>query len=66
MRTYKYRLSPTKKQQYLLSSLFDQMQTVYNDALNHRRWAWRQSRRSITYYDQWNRTQGVPGEERRK
>lgn len=55
IRTYKYRLSPTKKQQHLLSALFDQMQTVYNDALNHRRWAWRQSRRSITYYDQWNR-----------
>jgi putative transposase len=54
-RTYKYRLSPTKKQQYLLAALFDQMQTVYNDALNERRWAWRQSRRSITYYDQWNR-----------
>jgi putative transposase len=31
------------------------MQTVYNDALNHRRHEWRQSRRSITYYDQWNR-----------
>lgn len=55
IRTYKYRVNPTKKQQYLLSALFDQMQTVYNDALNHRRWAWRQSRRSITYYDQWNR-----------
>jgi putative transposase len=55
IRTYKYRLLPTKKQQHLLSTLFDQMQTVYNDALNHRRWAWRQSRRSISYYDQWNR-----------
>jgi putative transposase len=55
IRTYKYRVNPTKKQQYLLSALFDQMQTVYNDALNHRRWAWRQSRRSVTYYDQWNR-----------
>ena len=55
IRTYKYRLSPTKKQIFLLSALFDQMQTVYNDALNHRRHEWRQSRRSITYYDQWNR-----------
>lgn len=55
LRTYKYRLAPTKKQQHLLSALFDQMQTVYNDALNERRWYWRRSRRSITYYDQWNR-----------
>ncbi|MFZ1768836.1 MAG: transposase [Caldilinea sp.] len=62
IRTYKYRLSPTKKQIFLLSALFDQMQTVYNDALNHRRWAWRQSRRSINYYDQWNRMR----DERRK
>ena len=55
IRTYKYRLSPTKKQQHLLSALFDQMQTVYNDALNERRWHWRRNRRSITYYDQWRR-----------
>lgn len=55
IRTYKYRLSPTKKQTCLLSALFDQMQTVYNDALHERRWAWQRSRRSVTYYDQWNR-----------
>lgn len=55
IRTYKYRLAPTKKQQYILDALFFQMQTVYNDALNERRWYWRRSRRSVTYYDQWNR-----------
>jgi len=55
LRTFKYRLSPTKKQQFLLNDLFFQMQTVYNDALNERRWYWRRSRKSITYYDQWNR-----------
>lgn len=55
LRTYKYRLSPTKQQQRSLKSLFEQMQTVYNDALHERRWAWQRSRRSLTYYDQWNR-----------
>ncbi len=55
IRTYKYRLSPTKKQRFVLDGLFFQMQTVYNDALNQRRHEWRQSRRSITYYDQWAR-----------
>lgn len=55
IRTYKYRLAPTKKQQHVLDALFFQMQTVYNDALNERRWHWRRSRRSISYYDQWNR-----------
>lgn len=55
IRTYKYRLRPSKKQVHLLNDLFFQMQTVYNDALNERRWAWRRSRKSISYYDQWNR-----------
>ena len=55
IRTYKYRLSPSKKQTYALDALFGQMQTVYNDALHERRWAWQRSRRSVTYYDQWNR-----------
>lgn len=46
IRTYKYRLRPTKKQTYLLGHLFAQMQTVYNDALNERREAWKRSRRA--------------------
>ena len=55
IRTYKFRLSPTKKQVHILNALFDQMQTVYNDALHERRWAWQRLRRSVTYYDQWKR-----------
>lgn len=55
IRTYKYRLRPTKKQVHLLSHLFAQMQTVYNDALNERREAWKRSRRSVSYVQQWNR-----------
>ncbi|MFO7661306.1 MAG: transposase [Chloroflexota bacterium] len=55
IRTYKFRLRPTKKQGYLLDRLFGQMQTVYNDALNERRESWKRSRRSVTYVQQWNR-----------
>jgi len=55
VRTYKYRLRPTKKQGHLLDRLLAQMQTVYNDALNERREAWKRSRRSVTYVQQWNR-----------
>ena len=55
IRTYKYRLRPTKKQTHLLSKLFAQMQTVYNDALNERRWRWSRSRKSVSYVQQWNR-----------
>ena len=52
IRTYKYRLRPTKKQRYILNDLLFQMQAVYNDALNERRVAWRRSRRIVTYPDQ--------------
>jgi putative transposase len=52
IRNYKYRLYPTKKQGRLLDTLLGQMQTVYNDALNERRWAWQRSRKSISLYDQ--------------
>ena len=55
IRTYKYRLRPTKKQSRLLDDLFFQMQTVYNDALNERRVKWQASRRSVTYVQQWSR-----------
>lgn len=53
--SYKYRLNPTVKQRHLLEELLFQMQTVYNDALNERRWYWERSRKSINYFDQWRR-----------
>ncbi|MBE0674836.1 MAG: IS200/IS605 family element transposase accessory protein TnpB [Bacteroidales bacterium] len=66
IRTYKYRLRPTKKQAFILKDIFFQMQAVYNDALNERRWYWQRSRRSISYYDQWPRIRderhALPGE----
>lgn len=53
--TYKYRLTPTDKQRYILDDLLFQMQTVYNDALNERRWMWQRSRKSVSYGEQWAR-----------
>lgn len=55
IRTYKYRLRPTRKQVFLLDQLLAQMQAVYNDALNERRRAWQRSRRSVSYGQQWSR-----------
>ena len=55
IRTYKYRLRPTNKQRHILNDILFQMQTVYNDALNERRWCWSRSRKSVTYFDQWRR-----------
>ena len=45
--TYKYRLRPTNKQRHILYDILFQMQTVYNDALNERRWYWSRSRRTV-------------------
>lgn len=53
--TYKYRLRPTNKQHHILDDVLFQMQTVYNDALNERRWYWSRSRKSVSYYDQCSR-----------
>lgn len=55
IRTYKYRLCPNRGQAETLDFLLWQMRTVYNDALNERRWAWERSRRRVTYPQQWAR-----------
>lgn len=53
--TYKYRLRPTNQQRPSLNDSLFQMQIVYNAALNERRWDWRRSRQSVTYFEQWPR-----------
>jgi putative transposase len=55
IRTYKYRLYPNRQQEQTLDFMLWQMRTVYNDALNERRWAWERSRRGVTYQEQWAR-----------
>ena len=55
VRTYKYRLYPNKTQAKALDFLLRCMQTVYNDALNERKWLWTRGRRSTNYFEQWAR-----------
>lgn len=55
IRTYKYRLYPNCQQAETLDFLLWQMRTVYDDALNERRWAWERSCKSVSYYEQWTR-----------
>lgn len=50
--TYRYRIYPTKKQTSLLTSVFSVACFLYNHSLAYRRKKWRESRCSVTYYEQ--------------
>jgi putative transposase len=52
IRTFRFRLKPTKKQAALLSSALALSQELYNAALQERRDAWKCERKGISYYDQ--------------
>lgn len=52
MKSYKYRLYPTKKQQETLQWTLDRCRELYNAALQERRDAWKMCRTSISFYDQ--------------
>ncbi len=51
-RTYKYRLYPTDEQKQALSDILQAGCWLYNSALHFRRKRWRESRHSVTYYEQ--------------
>lgn len=52
LRTYRYRLMPTKTQTHLLERQLALCQQLYNAALQERRDAYRQRKATITVYDQ--------------
>jgi putative transposase len=52
VRTYKYRLYPTSTQESALADILWIACVLYNSALAHRRKRWRESRHSVTYYEQ--------------
>ena len=54
-RTYQYRLYPTPEQQGALAVILRQSCLLYNEALEHRRHAWRTAQVSVSYGDQWTR-----------
>ena len=51
-KSYKYRLSPTRKQQQVLQETLDRCRELYNAALQERRDAYRMCHISLNYYDQ--------------
>lgn len=52
LRTYRYRLYPTKEQQTTLNNILWAACWLNNRALDYRRKRWNESRKSISYYDQ--------------
>lgn len=52
MLTYKYRIYPTREQEHILNEILWIACWLYNKALEHREKYWRESRRSISCYDQ--------------
>ena len=51
-KSYKYCLSPTRKQQQALQWTLDRCREFYNAALQERRDAYRMCHISLNYYDQ--------------
>ena len=50
--TFKYRCYPTRAQDAALHAQVDEACRLYNAALQERRDAWKQARRSVSYYEQ--------------
>jgi putative transposase len=52
LKTFQYRLYPTKQQQRLLNEQLEECRWLYNHLLAERRDAWEQRQESLRYYDQ--------------
>lgn len=52
LKTYKYRLCPTRKQQTILNSTLEECRWLYNHFLEGRKNSWDQEKKSINYHAQ--------------
>jgi putative transposase len=52
IRTFKFRLLPTKKQRMALTVILESQRQLYNGALDHRIGAWKKARKQITLHMQ--------------
>lgn len=65
LRTYRYRLYPSREQQAVLDEILWVACWLYNRALDYRRKRWNESRKSVTYYEQagmWRDWRNEPGD----
>jgi len=54
LKTYKYRISPTKKQNCIMNQWLEECRWLFNHLLEERKNAWEQNKKSLNYYDQTN------------
>src|SRR5215210_4832903 len=58
-RTCRYRVYPNRLQSEALDAQLGEACRLYNGALQERRDAWRQARRSVSYYEQANQLKAI-------
>jgi putative transposase len=52
LKTFKYRLYPTKRQQQLLNEQLDELRWLWNTLLAERKQAWEERQETIDYFEQ--------------
>ena len=52
LKTYKYRLFPTKKQQTILNKTLEECRWLYNHFLEERKTSWEKNKKSLNYHSQ--------------
>jgi putative transposase len=52
IRTFKYRIYPTKQQETLLNQTIEECRWLYNHLLETRISSWKEDKKTLTYYDQ--------------
>ena len=52
LKSFNYRLYPTKRQQRLLSEQLEELRWLWNTLLAERKQAWEERQETIDYYDQ--------------
>jgi len=54
LKTFKYRLYPTKREERLLSEQLEELRWLWNTLLAERKIAWEERQEAVSYYDQQN------------
>jgi len=52
LKSFKYRLYPTKRQQRLLSEQLEELRWLWNTLLTERKQAWEERQETVDYYEQ--------------
>ena len=54
LKTFKYRLKPTRRQERLLTEQLEELRWLWNTLLAERKQAWEERQETLSYYDQQN------------